>query len=32
MGPALVEQLNRALGGERVRAVRCVATDRRRRG
>ena len=30
MGPALVAELNRALGGERVRAVRCVATDRRR--
>ena len=30
MGPALVAQLNHALGGERVRAVRCVATDRRR--
>jgi predicted nucleic acid-binding Zn ribbon protein len=30
MGPTLVAELNRALGGERVRAVRCVATDRRR--
>jgi predicted nucleic acid-binding Zn ribbon protein len=30
MGPALVAALNRALGSERVRAVRCVATDRRR--
>lgn len=32
MGPALVAELNRALGSERVRAVRCVATDRRRCG
>jgi predicted nucleic acid-binding Zn ribbon protein len=30
MGPALVAEINRALGGDRVRAVRCVATDRRR--
>lgn len=30
MGPALVAELNRALGAERVGAVRCVATDRRR--
>jgi predicted nucleic acid-binding Zn ribbon protein len=29
MGPALVAELNGALGAERVRAVRCVATDRR---
>jgi len=26
MGPALVDQLNAALGSERVRTVRCVAT------
>lgn len=31
MGPALVAQINRELGSERVRAVRCVAGDRRRR-
>jgi predicted nucleic acid-binding Zn ribbon protein len=31
MGPVLVAELNRALGGERVRAVRCTAADRRRR-
>jgi predicted nucleic acid-binding Zn ribbon protein len=30
MGPALVAEINRALGSERVHAVRCVATDRRR--
>jgi predicted nucleic acid-binding Zn ribbon protein len=30
MGPALVAEINRALGADRVRAVRCVATDRRR--
>ncbi len=30
MGPALVAEINRALGDERVRAVRCVAADRRR--
>ena len=30
MGPALAAALNRALGSERVLAVRCVATDRRR--
>jgi predicted nucleic acid-binding Zn ribbon protein len=30
MGPALVAAINRALGSDRVRAVRCVATDRRR--
>ena len=29
MGPALVAELNRALGAERVCAVHCVATDRR---
>jgi predicted nucleic acid-binding Zn ribbon protein len=32
MGPALVAEINRALGTERVRAVRCVASDRRRPG
>jgi predicted nucleic acid-binding Zn ribbon protein len=32
MGPALVAEINRALGSERVRAVRCVAADRRRPG
>jgi predicted nucleic acid-binding Zn ribbon protein len=26
MGPQIVEQLNRALGGERVTRLRCVAT------
>jgi len=31
MGPALVERLNRELGGDRVRVVRCVATAGRRR-
>ena len=31
MGPVLVAELNRALGGERVSAVRCTAADRRRR-
>jgi predicted nucleic acid-binding Zn ribbon protein len=30
MGPALVAQLNSALGGDRVSAVRCVATTGRR--
>ena len=30
MGPALVAGLNRLLGGERVSAVRCVATTGRR--
>jgi len=30
MGPMLVAELNRALGADRVRAVHCVATDRRR--
>ena len=30
MGPVLVDALNAALGGERVRAVRCVATRGRR--
>ena len=30
MGPALVAQINAALGSGRVRAVRCVAADRRR--
>jgi predicted nucleic acid-binding Zn ribbon protein len=30
MGPALVTELNRALGADRVRAVRCVASDRGR--
>jgi predicted nucleic acid-binding Zn ribbon protein len=29
MGPALVERINAALGGERVRAVRCTAAGRR---
>jgi predicted nucleic acid-binding Zn ribbon protein len=31
MGPVLVDALNGALGGERVQAVRCVATAGRRR-
>ncbi|MEA2195313.1 MAG: hypothetical protein QOG42_1747 [Solirubrobacteraceae bacterium] len=31
MGPVLVDALNTALGADRVRAVRCVATARRRR-
>jgi predicted nucleic acid-binding Zn ribbon protein len=31
MGPVLVDALNGALGSERVRAVRCVATAGRRR-
>jgi predicted nucleic acid-binding Zn ribbon protein len=31
MGPVLVDALNAALGSDRVRAVRCVATARRRR-
>jgi predicted nucleic acid-binding Zn ribbon protein len=31
MGPVLVDALNEALGGERVQAVRCVATASRRR-
>ena len=31
MGPVLVDALNDALGSERVRAVRCVATAGRRR-
>jgi predicted nucleic acid-binding Zn ribbon protein len=31
MGPVLVDALNDALGGERVKAVRCVATAGRRR-
>jgi predicted nucleic acid-binding Zn ribbon protein len=30
MGPGLVAQLNARLGGERVSAVRCVATTGRR--
>jgi predicted nucleic acid-binding Zn ribbon protein len=30
MGPTLVASLNRELGGDRVRAVRCVATRGRR--
>jgi len=30
MGPALVAEINRALGADRVREVRCVAADRRR--
>jgi hypothetical protein len=30
MGPALVARLNELLGGERVTAVRCVATTGRR--
>lgn len=30
MGPTLVAELNRALGAERVHAVRCVATEHRR--
>jgi len=30
MGPALVAQVNALLGGERVSAVRCVATTGRR--
>ena len=32
MGPVLVDALNDALGAERVRAVRCVATGGRQRG
>jgi predicted nucleic acid-binding Zn ribbon protein len=32
MGPALVAEINRELGCERVAGVRCVATDRRRSG
>ena len=33
MGPVLCDALNERLGGERVKAVRCVATaGRRRRG
>ena len=32
MGPALVARINAALGSDRVRAVRCVAADRRRSG
>ncbi len=31
MGPVLVDALNGALGADRVRAVRCVATAGRRR-
>ena len=31
MGPVLVDALNEQLGGERVTAVRCVATEGRRR-
>lgn len=31
MGPVLVDALNDALGAERVRSVRCVATAGRRR-
>jgi predicted nucleic acid-binding Zn ribbon protein len=31
MGPVLVDALNDALGADRVRAVRCVATSGRRR-
>jgi predicted nucleic acid-binding Zn ribbon protein len=31
MGPVLVDALNDALGSERVKAVRCVATAGRRR-
>ena len=31
MGPVLVDALNAALGADRVRAVRCVATAGRRR-
>ena len=31
MGPVLVDALNDALGADRVRAVRCVATAGRRR-
>ncbi|HEX4363130.1 MAG TPA: DciA family protein [Solirubrobacteraceae bacterium] len=31
MGPVLVDALNGALGSDRVRAVRCVATAGRRR-
>ena len=31
MGPLLVEALNRALGAERVQAIRCVGTPGRRR-
>ena len=31
MGPVLVDALNAALGTDRVRAVRCVATAGRRR-
>ncbi len=30
MGPVLVARINAALGSDRVRAVRCVAADRRR--
>jgi predicted nucleic acid-binding Zn ribbon protein len=30
MGPSLVAAVNRALGDERVRAVRCVATESHR--
>lgn len=29
MGPMLVDALNAALGSDRVRSIRCVATDRR---
>ncbi|CAN5250357.1 hypothetical protein BH20ACT16_BH20ACT16_01200 [soil metagenome] len=32
MGPELVDALNEALGAERVKSVRCVATAGRRRG
>ena len=32
MGPALLAEINRALGGDRVRALRCVAADGRRAG
>ena len=31
MGPLLVEALNRALGADRVQAIRCVGTPGRRR-
>lgn len=31
MGPVLVDAINDALGSDRVRAVRCTATDRRPR-
>ncbi len=32
MGPVLVDAVNAALGAPRLRDVRCVATQRRRRG